>query len=160
MKKVFTILGLMGSIALSLPGSANAADYDVEVQWGGDTAPWNKDAIWSIGARQGQFPIEVRFASGDGVTSDGGNGFMGQIKYAQSEGMLGLRATRIEGNIFRVETKTGNADWVLDGNWVIGGRKDQAIIKFEAKSKDGGKTLSGTTTYAGEGPIGFKAVAK
>ncbi len=43
---------------------------------------------------------------------------------------------------------------------MIGGSRGRSVIKFDAKSKDGGKTLEGWITYDGEGPIHFKAAKK
>lgn len=42
--------------------------------------------------------------------------------------------------------------------WVIGGRSGQNVVALDIKSGDSGKTLTGTMTYAGEAPIGFRAV--
>jgi hypothetical protein len=50
-----------------------------------------------------------------------------------------------------------SAPWNAAGDWVLGGRANQAPVSISAKSGDNGQTLTGTMTYAGEGPIGFQA---
>jgi len=49
-----------------------------------------------------------------------------------------------------------SAPWHPGGIWVIGGRDNQNVVSVEVKSTDGGQTLQGVMTYAGEGPIGFQ----
>lgn len=39
---------------------------------------------------------------------------------------------------------------------MIGGRDNQSVIALNVSSNNNGQTLNGTTTYNGEGPIGFK----
>lgn len=62
-------------------------------------------------------------------------------------------------NLYEVENQWGgtSAPWHEGGQWVIGGRSSQNVVAIAIKSGDGGETLSGTMTYAGEGPIGFRA---
>lgn len=154
----FTFTGLTNSVA------AVGTQYDVKLAFGCDkitdsNCTWEDSGSWTLGANES--PIEVRFASGNGVDKhDGGKTLMGQVKFTQKAGMLGLRAVRVNGNTFSVQTKRGNDDWVKDGDWVIGGRNNHAVIKADAKSNDGGKTLIGMITYAGEGPVHFKATRK
>ena len=50
-----------------------------------------------------------------------------------------------------------SAPWHPGGTWVLGARDNQNVVAIEIKSGDGGKSFTGTMTYAGEGPIGFKA---
>ncbi|MDJ0509933.1 MAG: lectin OAA [Crocosphaera sp.] len=61
--------------------------------------------------------------------------------------------------LYSVENQWGgsSAPWNPGGTWIIGGRPNQNMIAIDIKSNDGGKTLSGTMTYSGEGPIGFRA---
>lgn len=61
--------------------------------------------------------------------------------------------------LYQVENQWGgsSAPWNEGGKWVIGGRSNQNVVAMDVKSDDGGKTLNGTMTYAGEGPIGFRA---
>ncbi|AGC48947.1 myxo hemagglutinin [Myxococcus stipitatus DSM 14675] len=49
-----------------------------------------------------------------------------------------------------------SAQWNPGGAWVIGSRPNQNVIALNVTSSDGGKTLTGTMTYAGEGSIGFR----
>ncbi len=62
-------------------------------------------------------------------------------------------------NLYTVENQWGTTDspWNPGGVWTIGGRADQRVVALSATSIDAGQTLSGTMTYAGEGPIGFRA---
>ena len=50
-----------------------------------------------------------------------------------------------------------SAPWHPGGTWVLGARDNQKVVAIDIKSGDGGKSFTGTMTYAGEGPIGFKA---
>lgn len=60
---------------------------------------------------------------------------------------------------FGVQNQWGgsSAPWHPGGVWVLGGRANQNPVAIAVKSSDGGQTLTGTMTYAGEGPIGFQA---
>ncbi|OJJ14403.1 lectin OAA [marine bacterium AO1-C] len=49
------------------------------------------------------------------------------------------------------------APWHNAGTWVLGSRQNQLVVSIDIESNDNGKTFSGTITYEGEGPIGFKA---
>ena len=59
---------------------------------------------------------------------------------------------------YHVQNQWGGdgAPWNEGGKWVIGGRGDQNVVAVDVVSGDGGTTLTGTMTYAGEGPIGFR----
>lgn len=61
--------------------------------------------------------------------------------------------------LYRVKNQWGGsaAPWRQGGQWVIGNRSKQDVVALNIKSKNGGKTLTGTMTYRGEGPIGFLA---
>lgn len=61
--------------------------------------------------------------------------------------------------IYQVQNQWGgsSAPWHAGGTWVLGGRDNQNVVEINIASGDGGKTFSGTMTYDGEGPIGFKA---
>jgi osmotically-inducible protein OsmY len=43
------------------------------------------------------------------------------------------------------------------GTYVLGARGNQNVVAIDITSNDGGQTLTGTMTYANEGPIGFQA---
>jgi hypothetical protein len=128
------------------------AVYTVQNQWGGDSAPWHQGGAFVLGGRSGQNPVSVQISS-----SDDGKTFTGQMTYA-GEGPIGFRGTQVMQNNYTVEVQWGGdqAPWHADGTWIIGARCPQAVVKVQVESNDGGQTLNGTMTYAGEGPIGFK----
>jgi hypothetical protein len=49
-----------------------------------------------------------------------------------------------------------SAAWNPGGTFVLGLRPGQNVVAINITSSDSGKTFTGTMTYAGEGPIGFK----
>jgi len=125
--------------------------YVVENQWGGSSAPWHPGGSWLIGCRAGQNVIAINVNSTDnGVTLNG------TMTY-NNEGPIGFNSELVDGGVFSVENQWGgsSAPWNPGGVWVIGCR-DQAVIAIDIKSGDAGKTLNGTMTYSGEGPIGFR----
>lgn len=63
-------------------------------------------------------------------------------------------------NLHHVHNQWGGsaAPWHEGGMWVCGCRAGQNVIAIDVTSQDGGKTLAGTMTYFGEGPIGFRGV--
>ncbi|HAO15637.1 MAG TPA: lectin ESA-2 [Tenacibaculum sp.] len=61
-------------------------------------------------------------------------------------------------SIYQVQNKWGDSPFQNGGIYVLGSRSNQLIVDVNIKSEDGGKTLAGTITYQGEGPIGFKGV--
>ena len=50
-----------------------------------------------------------------------------------------------------------SARWHPGGIFVLGAREQQLPIAFKLVSHDQGRTLQGTMTYRGEGPIGVRA---
>lgn len=122
-------------------------------QWGGNAAPWHPGGIFILGSRQKQNPISFKLTS-----ADGGKTFTGTMTY-ENEGPIGVKATMAEGNSFKVQNQWGGstAKWNDAAGWIIGCRGTQLVTQLECTSNDGGKTLTGSMTYAGEGPIGFKA---
>ena len=127
--------------------------YQVENQWGGSSAPWHQGGTWSLGGRDNQNVVAVNITS-----NDGGQTFNGTMTYA-GEGPIGFKATREGSNNYTVENQWGgsSAPWHPGGQWIIGYRENQNVVAVDITSNDGGQTLNGTMTYAGEGPIGFKA---
>jgi hypothetical protein len=136
------------------PDTTGASVYYVQNQWGGDRAPWHDGGAWVLGIRgsKGQYVVALDIRSGDE-----GKSYSGTMTYS-GEGPIGFRATQITGNSYAVENQWGGDDafWHPGGTWLIGGR-DQHCIAVNIQSADNGKTLTGTMTYTGEGPIGFKA---
>lgn len=140
----------------------NGGVYDVQNAWASDPNQHN-GGVWALGYRHNQAIESISISS-----EDGGQSLTGTITYV-GEGPIEFRATlrvssTAESNVYQsntyiVENKWG-ADWQEGGWWVIGGRAEQRIIALEATSEDGGKTLKGTNTYAGEGPIEFSAALR
>lgn len=126
--------------------------YVVENQWGGSSAPWNPGGSWTLGSRDKQRVVAI-----DVTSSDGGKTLTGTATYA-GEGPIGFKGELTTANQYAVQNQWGgsSAPWNPGGTWTIGGRDNQNVIALKLTSTDDGKTLSGTTTYAGEGPIGFK----
>ena len=50
--------------------------------------------------------------------------------------------------------------WHPGGRWIIGYRTGQNVVGVDVTSPDDGATLSGTMTYANEGPLGFKGTRR
>ena len=125
--------------------------YNVQVQWGGSKAAWNPDGRWAIGGRVAQRITRISAAS-----SDEGKTLGGWIVYS-GEGPIGFRAARTVGTTYRVQVQWGGilAGWKLDGDWVIGGRPNQAVTVVDLTGD--GTNLTGTMTYKGEGPISVNA---
>ncbi len=126
--------------------------YQVENQWGGSSAPWHEGGTWAIGCRSNQNVVAI-----DVKSVDGGQTLNGTMTYA-GEGPIGFRANRSSDNNYTVENQWGGdaAPWHSGGKCILGSRTNQNVVELNLKSDDGGKTLNGTLTYAGEGPIGFK----
>jgi hypothetical protein len=126
--------------------------YQVQNQWGGSSAPWNQGGKWVIGTRSGQNPVALNVTS-----SDGGKTLMGTMTYA-GEGPIGFEGGIQGSNNYEVENQWGgaSAEWHAGGIFVLGYREDQNVVAIDITSPDGGKTMTGTMTYAGEGPIGFR----
>jgi hypothetical protein len=127
--------------------------YSVENQWGGSSAPWNPGGTYVLGARSGQNVVAV-----DVKSDDGGQTLTGTMTYA-GEGPIGFRAKQFAANNYSVENQWGgnSAPWHPGGNWVIGARCGQGVVRLNVTSPDDGATLVGDMTYSGEGPIGFQA---
>jgi hypothetical protein len=126
--------------------------YFVENQWGGGGEPWNPGGMWVIGGRSDQRVVALNATSGDsGLT------LLGMMTY-EGEGPIGFRATWIAGNTYLVENQWGGSGepWNPGGTWLLGNRV-QKVVDIDISSNDGGVTLTGLMTYAGEGPIGFRA---
>lgn len=43
--------------------------------------------------------------------------------------------------------------WIPGSTWLLGSREDQYLVEIDIRSRDCGRTLRGTVTYNGEGPI-------
>lgn len=145
---------LIALFLFSSLGALSAQSYVVENQWGGQSAPWRAGGIWIIGGRSNQAVSSLAIES-----KDKGASFSGKMSY-EGEGPIGFRAKLLSNNVYAVENFWGgnNGKWHKGGTWILGGRDNQALVGVEIVSKDKGKSYSGTITYAGEGPIGFRAV--
>lgn len=137
---------------LEIYKQANGTLYQVENQWGGSSASWNEGGKWLIGGRPNQNVVAIDISS-----TDAGQTLSGTMTYA-GEGPIAFRSTRSDGNNYTVENQWGGktAPWNAGGKWVIGGRPNQRVLALKVNSSDGSKTLNGTMTYNGEGPIGFR----
>ncbi len=99
----FAFTGLTNNVA------AAGTQYDVQTAHNcakntDSDCKWENGGTWTLGANES--PLELRFASGNGVDRhDGGKTLMGQVKFDQKVGMLGLKAERTSGNNFTVYTK-------------------------------------------------------
>lgn len=122
--------------------------YIVENTWGGSSTP-HPGGVFVIGARPGQNVVEI-----DVRAVDGGTTLSGTMTYA-GEGPIGFSGTLLGGNNYDVKNSWGDSGWQPGGTFVLGCRAGQNVVALKASSNDGGKTLKGTMTYAGEGPIGF-----
>jgi hypothetical protein len=149
---VLLIIGIVVSLPMSASAQLASSSYRVENQWGGSSAPWHDGGTWVIGARSNQNVVGLNVSS-----KDGGKTLTGTNTYS-SEGPIGFRATKINGNNYAVQNQWGgsSAPWHDGGTWVIGSRSNQNVVAVNLSSKDDGKTLTGTNTYSGEGPIGFQ----
>jgi hypothetical protein len=129
------------------------AQFQVENQWGGTSAPWHPGGVWALGSRFNQAIVAL-----DVTSSDGGKTFTGTCTYA-NEGPIGFKGELSGPNTYAVQNQWGgsSAPWHPGGVWILGGRDNQSAVAVNVASRDGGQTFSGTMTYAGEGPIGFKA---
>lgn len=127
----------------------------VQNQWGGNSAPWNPGGAWVIGCRDNQKIVELNVTS-----TDNGKTLKGTTTY-EGEGPIGFTGKLTQNNTYEVQNQWGgsNAPWHPGGQWVLGCRNNQNVVAIQIKSTDAGKTLNGTMTYAGEGPIGFKSQA-
>lgn len=126
-------------------------NYATQNQWGGNSAPWHDGGTWVIGARDNQHVVAMAVSS-----NDGGQTLNGTITY-EGEGPIGFKATNTGNNTYQVQNQWGgnSAPWHAGGAWLLGCRGNQSVVAINIASTDGGKTLNGTITYAGEGPIGF-----
>lgn len=126
--------------------------YAVENQWGGSSAPWHPGGTWLLGCRSGQNVVAIDIKS-----SDDGQTLNGTMTY-KGEGPIGFKSEAIDGGVYDVQNQWGgsSAPWHPGGVWVMGCRSNQTVVAVQVTSGDNGKSLQGTNTYAGEGPIGFK----
>lgn len=126
--------------------------YQVENQWGGNSAPWHDAGLFLLGARNGQNAVAFDLQS-----NDGGQTITGTMTYA-GEGPIGVQGSVSGGVAYDATNQWGgnSAPWHQGGQWVLGCRPDQKVVAIDVTSPDNGKTLAGTMTYAGEGPIGFR----
>lgn len=133
-----------------------ANQYSTENQWGGSSAPWHPGGMWVLGSRATQNLIAANL-----VSTDGGQTFDGSLSTITyvGEGPIGFRATYIGNNQYTTENQWGgsSAPWHPGGMWTIGARSNQLVTNLNVSSPDG-IILSGTNTYSGEGPIGFRGV--
>jgi hypothetical protein len=128
--------------------------YHVENQWGGNDAPWHDAGQFLLGCRTAQNVVAIDISS-----ADGGRSFSGTMTYA-GEGPIGFQAGITDGYAYATQNQWGGntAPWHPGGEWVLGCRANQPVVALQVNSPDGGRTLHGTMTYAGEGPIGVRGI--
>lgn len=149
--KIF-ISAAVAAVLSSLSVPLLAGEYLVKNQWGGSAAPWHEGGLYVIGTRGAkQRVIAMNLSS-----MDNGRTLTGTMTY-QDEGPIGFRANKIMENTYFVENQWGgsSAPWHPGGPMILGARANQPIVALNITSADNGVTLTGTMTYAGEGPIGF-----
>ena len=123
--------------------------YHVENQWGGSGAPWHDAGLFLLGGRNGQNAVAF-----DITSADKGQSFTGTMTYA-GEGPIGFKGGHADGEAFVATNTWGGTGPHAGGEWVLGCRANQAVVKLDVHSPDGAHLL-GTMTYAGEGSIGFR----
>lgn len=130
----------------------NMAAYQVENQWGGPSAPWNTGSTWILGNRENQHLVAIDIES-----NDNGRTFTGTVTY-NGEGLIAFEATLKTGNMYNARVRWGGSTtpWHEEGVWIIGGRRVQHCVQLQVTSNTVGNILTGTMTYEGEGPIGFR----
>lgn len=126
--------------------------YAVEVQWGGGSEPWHVDGSWVIGGRDTQRCIQLNVTA-----SEGDKVLSGDMTY-DGEGKIGFKSKMTPAYIVENQWGGTSAPWHAGGTWALSGRYNQDVISMDIRSSDNGKTLEGTMTYPGEGPIGFKGI--
>lgn len=137
----------------NIRGDNAGSNYHAYNQWGGDSAPWHDAGRWVLGTRGDQHVVALQVNSHDnGANLSGTNTYAG-------EGPIGFKGERNGGTVYNVDNQWGgsSAPWHDGGAWVLGARGSQSVVALNISSSDGGKTYTGDMTYAGEGPIGFKA---
>lgn len=139
-----------GSISVRAEQIAGS-NYKVENQWGGEDADWHPGGNWIIGSRTGQNVVQLSIDNIQGT-------FTGTMTYV-GEGPIAFEGAPETGTSYTVENQWGGdkADWNLAGTMELGTRNGQKPVGFDITSEDG-KEFTGTMTYDGEGPIGFKAM--
>ncbi len=140
--------GTIGIKATQIGGN----NYQVENQWGGSEAEWHPGGNWIIGGRDNQTVVELH------VSNINSNNLIGSMTY-DGEGPIAFEGAVDKGTSYTVENQWGgdSAAWNLAGTVLLGTRPGQKPVDFDISSADDGKNLTGTMTYDGEGPIGFKA---
>ena len=124
--------------------------YSVEVQWGGSSAPWHVDGKWTIGGRNNQRCVQLNVTAS---TED--KSLLGNMTY-DGEGKIGFKSHLSFGYLVQNQWGGSSAPWHPGGTWALSGRYNQEVVAMDIVSQDGGETFTGTMTYKGEGPIGFK----
>jgi OAA-family lectin sugar binding domain len=127
--------------------------YFVEDRSAGPATEWHDAGLFLLGSRAGQNVVALDFTS-----ADAGETLLGSITYA-GEGSIGFKARAASGLAYNGQNQWGGpkAPWHQGGQWAIGSRPGQDVVKIDVESGDGGRTLIGTVTYDSESPVGFKA---
>ncbi|MEO1518687.1 MAG: lectin ESA-2 [Bacteroidota bacterium] len=126
-------------------------NYKVQNQWGGNQAPWHDGGVFVIGGRDNQPVVALNATS-----SNDGLNLQGTMTY-KGEGPIGFGAEMRKSFFVQNQWGGSSAPWHDGGTMKLNARPNQNVVALDIKSDDGGKTFTGTMTYDGEGPIGFRA---
>ncbi|PVX28682.1 lectin OAA family protein [Sphingomonas pokkalii] len=128
--------------------------YRVENHWGGEGAPWHEAGLFLLGSRNGQNAVYFDLKS-----DDGGDTLNGTMRY-QREGDISVKgAVQIGAITYNALNHWSGAGhpWHPGGQWVAGNRGPTApVTALNVKSDDQGRTLAGTMSYLGDGPLQFR----
>jgi hypothetical protein len=148
---VFALAAMFGHDAFAQDPSTKT--YSVQIQFGGEQAKWNDLGVWTLDSPKKNNLVKI-----DAKSSDDGKTLQGTATFA-GEGPVGLKAELGKEKKYSVQIQFGGeqAKWNDLGVWTLDSPKKNNLVKIDAKSSDDGKTLQGTATFEGEGPVGFKA---
>jgi len=126
--------------------------YQVQLQWGDAGAPWHPAGALLLGERAGQ-PIDELLLS----STDQGKTLTGQVRYLGETSPLGITARQGSAGMYQVIFVPGSTtpEPPAPEEWWFGTRSELNLVAMAVRSSDGGRSLIGEVTFAGEGPVGF-----
>ncbi|MEM7532123.1 MAG: hypothetical protein AAF639_08105 [Chloroflexota bacterium] len=142
--------------------------YDVQNLDGHEHTSWHERELFKIGDSSDQSITALNCTSGNQ-----GKTLSGTVIYRDTSSMeVDFKATLQRQNIYDIDFSGDStldntsantsantpANTSVQSQWLLGARKHQHITAMTVQSDDDGRTLHGTITYAGEGPIHIKAV--
>lgn len=125
------------------------ATFEVQIQSGGNEAPWRPGGMWILNTRFDRLIEKVNATGGDGV-------LYGTMQYS-GEAPIGFKAAYLGNSTYGVESQSGGDDvpWQPVGEWVIDYGTDQFIVEFDLNATEGEQNIMGTISNS-EGPMGFR----